>query len=113
MAKQLLHIPSSTGFDFSGDTVRTITKPPLATPDAPIPAIARPAMKVLLFGAKPHTRLPIRNMEKNDTYIQRSGNIELNLPANGVNAHVVSEDAAGYQASWAVSWKSAVMDGMA
>lgn len=67
MAKQLLHIPSSTGFDFSGDTVRTITKPPLATPDAPIPAIARPAMKVLLFGAKPHTRLPIRNIEKNDT----------------------------------------------
>jgi hypothetical protein len=66
MAKQLLHMPSSSGFDFSGETVRTITKPPLATPDAPIPAIARPTMKVLLFGAKPQTRLPTRKMEKND-----------------------------------------------
>lgn len=91
MAKQLLHMPRSTGFDFSGDTVRTITKPPLATPDAPIPAMARPAIKVLLFGAKPHTRLPMRKMEKNDTYIHRRGNIELSFPANGVNAHVVSE----------------------
>jgi hypothetical protein len=53
------------GFTFSEETVRTTTNPPLATPDAPMPATARPPIKLILFGAKPHIRLPIKKMEKN------------------------------------------------
>ena len=65
IAKQLLHIPMRSGFALSEATVRTIINPPLATPDAPIPATARPTIKLLLFGAKPQIRLPIIKMEKN------------------------------------------------
>jgi hypothetical protein len=65
IAKQLLQMPIRSGFALSEATVRTITNPPLATPDAPMPATARPTMKLLLFGAKPQMRLPTMKMEKN------------------------------------------------
>jgi hypothetical protein len=65
IAKQLAQMPTNRGLDFLEATVRTITNPPLATPDAPMPATARPTIKALLFGANPQIRLPTMKMEKN------------------------------------------------
>ena len=65
IAKKLLQIPVRSGLALSAATVRTMINPPLPTPDAPMPATARPTMKLLLFGAKPQMRLPTMKMEKN------------------------------------------------
>lgn len=90
-AKKLLMIPMNSGFTFSEEIVRTTVKPPLPTPEAPIPAMARPTINVSLFGAQPHMMLPTRKMVKKTMYTQRRVNTVVSFPASGVSAHVVNE----------------------
>jgi hypothetical protein len=63
-ANMLLARPMNMGRLAGVLTVSTIVKPPLATPEAPTPATARPAMNMLEVVAAPQMTLPIRKMVK-------------------------------------------------
>ena len=52
--------PMNIGFLGTGAMVTSMVSPLLETPAAPMPAMARPAMKALLVGAQPQRRLPTR-----------------------------------------------------
>jgi hypothetical protein len=47
------------------DAAETIAKPPVKSPDPPIPAIALPIIKAVEDGATPHTREPISKITTN------------------------------------------------
>lgn len=63
-AKQLLQMPMNKGFVLGEAMSRTMVIPPVARPEAPMPATARPTMKALLVWAQPHTMLPTRKIEQ-------------------------------------------------
>ncbi len=58
-AKVELIVPVNIARLCSGTIVARITKPPAKMPDAPNPAIARPAISARDDGASPDNRLPI------------------------------------------------------
>ena len=64
--KEPAPIPIKTAFFPGGAIVMSIVRPLLATPAAPMPAMARPPMKALLVGAAAHKMLPMRKMKEKD-----------------------------------------------
>lgn len=85
------------GRSWSGTAVATTTKLPVKTPALPNPAMARPTIRVMEFGATPHNSDP--NSKKNianryDFLTEKSINTR---PKTGWNAQAVSKYADPYQ----------------
>ena len=82
-AKVEFNVPVQIARLCRGITVVNITKPPANIPDAPTPAIARPAMRQGDEGANALTRLPTSNKARELKYTIFFGNSVKTFPASG------------------------------
>jgi len=86
---------------------------PEATPAPPSPAIARPTIRAVEFGATPQSRLPTSNTKRDIKKVILSGKYLYALPHVDWNAAKVRKKAEPYHAIKSIPLKSSVIAGMA
>lgn len=91
----------------------TRMKAPDATPAAPNPAIARPTIRAVLFGATAQIRLPSSKMNTESRYVHLRGKYLKALPQGEVKAATVRKKAEPYQPISETLPKSSVILGIA
>jgi len=101
------------GRDWRGTAAPTTTKLPVRIPALPRPAIARPMIKVIEFGATPQSSEPISNKKRAIRYAFLTEKSMKMRPNSGWKAHAVSRYAEPYHPISGVDLNSWVMYGMA
>lgn len=101
------------GRDWRGTAAPTTTKLPVRIPALPRPAMARPTIKVIEFGATPQSSEPISNRNRAVRYAFLTEKSMKTRPNSGWKAHAVSRYADPYHPMSGVEWNSWVMYGIA
>lgn len=82
-------------------------------PAPPMPAMARPMMRMKDVGAAPHRRLPTSNTMMEDKKVVLRGKYLYALPQVDWKPAVVMKNAELYQETSAMPWNSSVIFGIA
>lgn len=71
-----------------GDTLATIVRPPLKSPEPPIPATARPIMNAADVGATAHKREPTSKMAMNARKVNLDSGQQTSRLEEDTDAHL-------------------------